>query len=632
MSQQYSLRWNNHQPNFISMFETLLTTKTLVDVTLAAEGQHLVAHKVVLSACSTYFHSLFVDNPSHHPIVILKDVTFADLRTMVDFMYYGQVNVTEEQLPQVLETAKVLKIKGLTEMPDSTSLTRSSDYNSADNSLETQRQSASPCSPTRRKRRRKSSSGSVNCIGENIRNDEIDQNINMTRELPTVTLSSLPHKRRDDKIEETAQQTGEPSNLNIDLNMEANIIPQGQWSMLEYPRYTNPCLGGGALPPDQGMYINNVMNTHADADLNSYGQLGIAGPAPGPSCVADSQAVQNLPQTPVAKRRRTTNPQAEENFQRALEAVRFGGIGFCKAARLFGVNNRTLWLEYKKKGYPNNRPSIKSRIKREHVTPPPEHKDEPRQAGTQMAFSACPPAVPVGYIDTPPVGFSMQVGSTINLNLNGMNFPIKDVKNSGPGHILVVPSEKDETENVKKNLNPLSTVFLRQRRSKIFKRQCRVSPEEQEMKKQASEPAPAPSSAVPILQKHDSYPQYKPPKVQTSDSRRLKAEQSVGSLLIRAFAVVDTSGQSRAQTSTATPSVSSAEDAPQTQRASHTPAVRSGPPLSCNFCWNTVDECGRILRRKTQYHCPECRTNLCIVPCFHEYHDGPDAEASASAR
>lgn len=55
MTQQYSLRWNNHQPNFISMFTTLLNTKTLVDVTLAAEGQHLQAHKVVLSACSTYF-------------------------------------------------------------------------------------------------------------------------------------------------------------------------------------------------------------------------------------------------------------------------------------------------------------------------------------------------------------------------------------------------------------------------------------------------------------------------------------------------------------------------------------------------------------------------------------------------
>lgn len=65
------------------------------------------------------------------------------------------------------------------------------------------------------------------------------------------------------------------------------------------------------------------------------------------------------------KRKRSINPQADENFVRALEAVRFGGIGFCKAARMYGVNNRTLWLEYKKRGYPINRPSIKNRVKQD---------------------------------------------------------------------------------------------------------------------------------------------------------------------------------------------------------------------------------------------------------------------------
>lgn len=48
-------RWNNHQPNFISVFSSLLLNETLVDVTLAAEGRQLQAHKVVLSACSSYF-------------------------------------------------------------------------------------------------------------------------------------------------------------------------------------------------------------------------------------------------------------------------------------------------------------------------------------------------------------------------------------------------------------------------------------------------------------------------------------------------------------------------------------------------------------------------------------------------
>lgn len=56
-------------------------------------------------------------------------------------------------------------------------------------------------------------------------------------------------------------------------------------------------------------------------------------------------------------------------------------------------------------------------------------------------------------------------------------------------------------------------------------------------------------------------------------------------------------------------------------RSSHCPVVRPGPALGCNFCWNTIDAHNRILRRKTKYHCPECQTNLCIVPCFQEYHE-----------
>uniref|UniRef100_A0A182T178 BTB domain-containing protein n=1 Tax=Anopheles maculatus TaxID=74869 RepID=A0A182T178_9DIPT len=42
---------------------------------------------------------------------------------MVDFMYYGEVNVSTEQLPQVLKTAEMLKIKGLAEMPDASAKT-----------------------------------------------------------------------------------------------------------------------------------------------------------------------------------------------------------------------------------------------------------------------------------------------------------------------------------------------------------------------------------------------------------------------------------------------------------------------------------------------------------------------------
>lgn len=55
MSSEFCLRWNNHRPNLVSVFKELLQHEVLVDVTLAAEGQFIHAHKLVLSACSLYF-------------------------------------------------------------------------------------------------------------------------------------------------------------------------------------------------------------------------------------------------------------------------------------------------------------------------------------------------------------------------------------------------------------------------------------------------------------------------------------------------------------------------------------------------------------------------------------------------
>lgn len=69
---------------------------------------------------------------------------------------------------------------------------------------------------------------------------------------------------------------------------------------------------------------------------------------------------------------------------------------------------------------------------------------------------------------------------------------------------------------------------------------------------------------------------------------------------------------------------SSSSSGEPVHRSGHCPALRPGPALGCNFCWNSVDSCGRVLRRKTKYFCPECHINLCIVPCFQEYHEKSD--------
>lgn len=121
------------------------------------------------------------------------------------------------------------------------------------------------------------------------------------------------------------------------------------------------------------------------------------------------------------------------------------------AARLYGVNNRTLWLEFKKRGYPISRPSIKSRIKAEpNMSPPPapptpaaeENTMENYESNIQQTMAGpstteasttpimCPPHHPMGvmgFLDTRHVDFTMSRqrypdGTTVkyesNINMN----------------------------------------------------------------------------------------------------------------------------------------------------------------------------------------------------------------------
>ncbi|KAK6626846.1 hypothetical protein RUM44_009323 [Polyplax serrata] len=112
-SEQFFLKWNNFENNLTSGFADLLKQEAMVDVTLAAEGKIIQAHKVILSICSSYFRNMFQLNPCQHPIVVLKDVGYQELTDMLDFMYKGEANVRQEDLPSFLKLAETLKVKGL---------------------------------------------------------------------------------------------------------------------------------------------------------------------------------------------------------------------------------------------------------------------------------------------------------------------------------------------------------------------------------------------------------------------------------------------------------------------------------------------------------------------------------------
>lgn len=115
-AQQYCLRWNNHRSNLLTVFDELLQNEAFTDVTLVCEGGGPIkCHRMVLAACSPYFQNLFTDLPCKHPVVVLKDVKYIEIKAILEYMYRGEVNVAQDQLAALLKVAEALKVKGLVE-------------------------------------------------------------------------------------------------------------------------------------------------------------------------------------------------------------------------------------------------------------------------------------------------------------------------------------------------------------------------------------------------------------------------------------------------------------------------------------------------------------------------------------
>lgn len=113
---EFYLKWKNHERTIISTFGTLLENGAFADCTLAAEGKLLKAHKVVLSACSPYFQTLLSQHYcDRNTVFVLKDVKFAELRALMNYMYRGRLILGTGQLSAFLLTAQSLQIRGLSE-------------------------------------------------------------------------------------------------------------------------------------------------------------------------------------------------------------------------------------------------------------------------------------------------------------------------------------------------------------------------------------------------------------------------------------------------------------------------------------------------------------------------------------
>lgn len=133
-SENFCLQWNDFQENISSTFQEHRTESDFYDVILACKNSNtnnidqvtrqashrtVKAHKFILSSCSTFFKdvlkSMTVSSScgNTQPLIYLSGIDFQDLESVLDFMYFGKVNISQERLTSFLAAAEELKVKGL---------------------------------------------------------------------------------------------------------------------------------------------------------------------------------------------------------------------------------------------------------------------------------------------------------------------------------------------------------------------------------------------------------------------------------------------------------------------------------------------------------------------------------------
>ena len=115
MAEKLCLQWNDFKENVSSSFGELREDADLTDVTLVCEdGKQVEAHKVILASSSPFFMHFLKKNKHSHPLIYMRGLKSEDLLAILDFLYFGEANIFQDNLDSFLALAEELELKGLT--------------------------------------------------------------------------------------------------------------------------------------------------------------------------------------------------------------------------------------------------------------------------------------------------------------------------------------------------------------------------------------------------------------------------------------------------------------------------------------------------------------------------------------
>ena len=113
------LKWDNFGNSMIASFKKFRDEDIFCDVTLLTDDEFFKCHQAILSASSSFFERILRRNQgTSNASILLHGISSNAIRSLVTFMYEAEVTISQKDLPELLHTASVLEIKGLSQMGD----------------------------------------------------------------------------------------------------------------------------------------------------------------------------------------------------------------------------------------------------------------------------------------------------------------------------------------------------------------------------------------------------------------------------------------------------------------------------------------------------------------------------------
>ena len=112
--EKYSLTWHTYSDHLKSMMKELMINEDFSDVTLVTEDKkHIKAHINILSTCIPVFKDLLRKENNSNQIIYLRGIQFSEIQSIIQFIYLGEVSLSEERLDEFIAVAESLEIKEL---------------------------------------------------------------------------------------------------------------------------------------------------------------------------------------------------------------------------------------------------------------------------------------------------------------------------------------------------------------------------------------------------------------------------------------------------------------------------------------------------------------------------------------